>query len=82
MTIVPSADEIYGRDVVANLNNILAMGPKSDDASGLEIIMSNKKIGEILKRFDNDKGETDMVRINRIIAQQVSTYTAARRFGG
>ena len=47
--------------------------------------MCNKRIAEILKRLDNDKGEdlmTDMARINRLIAQQVSMYTAARRFGG
>ena len=84
MTIVPSAEEIYSRDAIATLNNILAMGEKSD-SEYLEIIMSNKRICEILKRYDNDKREDSMIemaRINKLIAKQVSMYTAARRFGG
>ena len=48
------------------------MGPKCyESVRTLEIIMSNKKISEILNRYYNDKGEDsmiDMASINRLIA--------------
>ena len=55
---------------------------ENKDRGGMEVVMDNKKLFEIAAREQGSPDGIGYEHINRLIAKQVSTYTAMRRFGG